>query len=356
MITGSTERGTVRNKNTPSNPCPICGGHNQKKKGIGERCWGFVSDDGKWCHCTRGEAAGPIELNHKSGGYPHRLHGPCKCGVQHGPDLPGTDYPRPPKSRQRKRDQVIPKPKPRPEVPEDVSEVYEDLLRRCTLTEEAEAYFSRRAIGPELLKAYDVTEANEPERIFREMIEAHGREALDRAGLLSEKGLFLFAAGSWRHSILFPFYSSKSFRVEYVQGRRFCSCDRTGTPCNDKHGPSYMFLRNRPKPCAWNDISLASLDARSRVYVTEGIPDALSLIGHGLNAVAVGGVNGLTDTMVRELLRFDVVLAWDRDEKGQEGAQETVKRFEKLGGKAEATIPPEPYKDWNDFFRERAKK
>lgn len=70
---------------TPSNPCPICGGHQASPRGQGVRCYGFISEDGQWAHCTRPEDAGDINIVPNSETYPHRLTGgACRCGVQHG--------------------------------------------------------------------------------------------------------------------------------------------------------------------------------------------------------------------------------------------------------------------------------
>ena len=46
----------------PTYPCPICAGHNKHRRGRGERCYGFLSDDGEWAHCTREELAGGIAV------------------------------------------------------------------------------------------------------------------------------------------------------------------------------------------------------------------------------------------------------------------------------------------------------
>jgi len=67
------------------NPCPICGGCDEAPRGQGKRCFGYLSSDGEFAHCTRDELAGGIEQNPESGTYPHRLRGRCKCGQEHGP-------------------------------------------------------------------------------------------------------------------------------------------------------------------------------------------------------------------------------------------------------------------------------
>jgi putative DNA primase/helicase len=66
----------------PSLACQICGGHPRLPKGQGIRCYGFVSADGCFAHCTRPEHAGRLpETN--AGTFPHRLDGQCNCGQQH---------------------------------------------------------------------------------------------------------------------------------------------------------------------------------------------------------------------------------------------------------------------------------
>lgn len=66
-------------------PCPICGGDDHDPRGAGRRCFGFLSGDGEYAHCTREEFAGQIEMKDSSQTYPHKMHGPCKCGAEHNP-------------------------------------------------------------------------------------------------------------------------------------------------------------------------------------------------------------------------------------------------------------------------------
>ncbi|HKZ20436.1 MAG TPA: hypothetical protein VJQ57_10025, partial [Acidimicrobiia bacterium] len=64
-------------------PCPICGGFDTEPRGEGRRCFGFLSSDGDFAHCTREERAGRLPLNADSSTYPHILSGDCACGVRH---------------------------------------------------------------------------------------------------------------------------------------------------------------------------------------------------------------------------------------------------------------------------------
>ena len=70
---------------SPTRPCPVCGGHDRMPHGNGERCYGFLSEDGLWAHCTREELARGLEQNAESGTYAHKLMGDCRCGVRHDP-------------------------------------------------------------------------------------------------------------------------------------------------------------------------------------------------------------------------------------------------------------------------------
>ncbi len=74
--------------------CPICGGRDGDPRGTGERCFGFLSSDGLYAHCTREEHAGGLPLGDESGTYAHRLEGDCRCGVRHGGDRVGESTPR----------------------------------------------------------------------------------------------------------------------------------------------------------------------------------------------------------------------------------------------------------------------
>ena len=65
-------------------PCQVCGGHANLPQGKGRRCYGFISDDGLYAHCTREEFAGRLDRNRNSDTYAHYLKGACHCGKSHG--------------------------------------------------------------------------------------------------------------------------------------------------------------------------------------------------------------------------------------------------------------------------------
>lgn len=68
-------------------PCKVCGEHQSIPQGLSKRCWGFLSEDGQWEHCSREEFAGAIPLHAASQTYAHKLIGDCACGVSHGGEI-----------------------------------------------------------------------------------------------------------------------------------------------------------------------------------------------------------------------------------------------------------------------------
>lgn len=89
---------------TRRNPCPICDGGSDDRRGQGYRCAGYLSSDGEYAHCTREDRAGDIQpSNATPPTYAHRLHGPCRCGVSHGDEQP-HDERRPSTPKPRKEE------------------------------------------------------------------------------------------------------------------------------------------------------------------------------------------------------------------------------------------------------------
>jgi AAA domain len=78
---------------TKAHPCLICGGSKNHETGAGRRCWGFISDDGAYAHCTRSDHAGGLPEG-SDGSYAHRLGEPCKCGKTHGAPTASRKSPR----------------------------------------------------------------------------------------------------------------------------------------------------------------------------------------------------------------------------------------------------------------------
>ncbi len=72
-------------RSTKARPCPVCGGYDTEARGEGKRCYGFLSNDGNYAHCTREEYAGTLKRRPNSDAFVHKLKDDCRCGVLHDP-------------------------------------------------------------------------------------------------------------------------------------------------------------------------------------------------------------------------------------------------------------------------------
>jgi hypothetical protein len=78
---------TAEQRFSARHPCPVCGRGSGLARGQAIRCYGFLSTDGRYAHCTREEYAGGLDQE-DGGTYAHRLDGPCRCGRTHGDPPP----------------------------------------------------------------------------------------------------------------------------------------------------------------------------------------------------------------------------------------------------------------------------
>ena len=90
---------TASQRFTQSSPCPVCKGYDRAPRGKGERCYGFLSGDGTFAHCTRAEHAQGLDQHPASGTYAHLLDGNCGCGASHGPGRTPSGQPSAKRSR-----------------------------------------------------------------------------------------------------------------------------------------------------------------------------------------------------------------------------------------------------------------
>src|SRR5690606_25278924 len=63
-----------------SHPCAVCGGHAGQRRHRGQRCHGYLTQDGVVAFCAR------VHSDKQAGDlFRHFTFGPCSCGVTHSP-------------------------------------------------------------------------------------------------------------------------------------------------------------------------------------------------------------------------------------------------------------------------------
>jgi DNA primase len=157
-------------------------------------------------------------------------------------------------------------------------------------------------------------------------------ETLKASGLVNDKGNLIF----YRHKVIIPFYDKG--KVVFLQGRNL-----------DGTHPKYLNLTGVEKP-VFNLENLRKLKVGERVYICEGVFDAMRLSQEGYNAVAILGVTDFRPEEVDIFKPYEVVLALDNDEAGLTMSNEIAKLFTLQGKSVKQKILPEGIKDITDYF------
>jgi len=224
-------------------------------------------------------------------------------------------------------------PKPK-KIVGDYSEIYETLALTCGLDKEATDYLTgdKRGLSKDTINMFGIFSIGDYNKVNKYFKDNFDIKALKESGLFSEKGSLIF----YKHKIVIPFYYGD--KIVFLQARNI----------DDTH-PKYLNLIDIPKPI-FNLERLSRLDKGDKVYICEGVFDAMRLTQEGYTAVAILGVTDFKADDVEVFKPFKVVLALDNDEAGKEMTQQIAKMF-LLNGKAVSIKElPEGIKDITDFF------
>lgn len=155
---------------------------------------------------------------------------------------------------------------------------------------------------------------------------------------LSTQNLFVCTNGQYENRIIIPYYNSKRQLIYYNSRTLGNSKLRyLGPPKTIGIGKGdVLYFTSHPKP-------------QSKIYLTEGEFDALSLSVCEFNGVACGG-KFLTDKQILMLKPYSVCLALDTDNAGFTALIEMIKKLQSFGIKVSYVRPPQGYKDWNDML------
>jgi len=150
-------------------------------------------------------------------------------------------------------------------------------------------------------------------------------------------------APSWlgRLAVVFPIYDDKGALVA-AQGRY---TDRRDDPICAHTGPQ----KEQGVPDGW---LREQVQKGAPVIITEGPIDALSLSACGFPALALCGKSGWPQWLPIRCAFKEVVLAFDADDAGEDGAAKLALVLESLGAKVRRAAP-EGAKDWNEMLSQR---
>lgn len=223
---------------------------------------------------------------------------------------------------------------PRKPLADEITGIYKALRDYCgELDEESLAYLTgaKRGLTKETIARFQLFATKDYTATNKFMRDKFSLEALQEAGLVSEAGNLIF----YQHKVIIPFMESG--RIIFLQGRR-----------TDDQPPKYMHLK-RSVPL-YNADTLKSLAQGDRVYICEGVFDAMMLEQNGFKATAILGVNNFKPAMAGMFKGLDVVLCLDNDDPGKQGTQELAGVFLLQGQSVRRKQLPDGIKDITEYY------
>lgn len=232
--------------------------------------------------------------------------------------------------------QFTPKSKPEAilEPTEAYSDIYEELVYLCGgLDKESLDYLTgeSRSLTEQTASDFLLCNVGDYQDIDKKLKAKFSLDELQRAGVVSDKGSLIF----YKHKIIIPFMSEG--RVVFLQGRR-----------TDEGQPKYLHIK-RPVPL-FNADKIAELEKGNKIYIAEGVFDAMILEQNGYNAVAILGVNNFKPEYTELFKGLEVVLCLDNDEAGERASNELAKAFLLKGQAVKIKQLPDGIKDISEYF------
>ena len=213
------------------------------------------------------------------------------------------------------------------------SEIYEEFYFYCIgLDQESETYLKGRGLKQETLDRFLLCSVKDYQATDKHLKSKFSLDELQKAGIAGEKGNLIF----YKHKIIIPFLQDG--RIIFLQGRRL-----------DQEQPKYLHLK-RPVPL-YNRDALTEIEKGQKVYIAEGVFDAMMLEQNGYKAVGILGVNNFKPDYADLFKGLNVVLALDNDEAGERGTQELAKMFYLKGQGISSKQLPDGIKDITDYFK-----
>lgn len=229
---------------------------------------------------------------------------------------------------------------PKTEPTKDYSEIYGELVYLCGgLDKESRDYLTgdKRGLTEATLKHFALCSIADYKEIDQQLKAKFSIDDLKGAGLLSDKDSLIF----YKHKLIIPFF--KEGKIVFLQGRRL-----------DDGQPKYLHIK-RPVPL-FNPDALTGLTKGSKVYVCEGVFDAMILEQNGYKSVGILGVNNFKPEYTELFKGLEVVLCLDNDEAGERATSELAKMFLLKGQAIKAKQLPDGIKDITEYFTKETTK
>ena len=221
------------------------------------------------------------------------------------------------------------------------SNIYETFAQFCLdqnatpIAHEAFHYLTNRGIWEKTIRQFRLFVIKDYALVNHFLRHTFSFLDLQEAGLCNERNNLVF----FKHPFIIPYYEHD--RIIFLQGRVI------GTP--PENASKYQFLNGVSRPI-FNLDSLKTLKTNSKLYITEGAIDCITLVQNGYPAISLGSASTFKKEWAKYLKRFEVRIAFDNDETGQKSAAELEEKLTDAGITIGKRLLPSGVKDINEYF------
>lgn len=221
------------------------------------------------------------------------------------------------------------------------NEVADFILANSELTESGMKFLiGERNLSLDIVKVQNIHSVDTTEPLKSRLIARFGIKRLIDAKILGEDGR-RFAINT--PSILIPYYDEYSNLIGLQS--RFLG------PQN----PSFPIARFKRLCNSQNRLYnlkiVASIDAASTIYISEGITDCLALLSQGKQAVAIPSASSLPFNDLQKLKNYRLTMVPDNDAAGSEALFRLYRFMLRHGCIVRKYSLPDEFKDYSAYYR-----
>jgi DNA primase len=203
--------------------------------------------------------------------------------------------------------------------------IYESLEKFCFgVDEESLNYLTgnKRGISLETIRKFRLFSIQDIEATDAYLRDCFSISDLIISGLYSKEGKFIFR----RHRIIIPFIENN--KIVYLRGRFFNEGNSISTNTGKYIGLN-NFATNLTARRFYNKNILSSLQKGSKLLICEGEFDCMIAEQEGQNAIGIPGANNFPKEEINLLDNYEIYLAFDNDEAGEEAIKKIAELFNK---------------------------
>lgn len=223
-------------------------------------------------------------------------------------------------------------------------EIGEWLIENARLSDEAcQFLFHERKLSVEVVKRLNIKSVSHPYKLIDALRSCFNDDELESAGYIGKSNDKYYLRLPVP-CLLFPYYDTECNLIG-IQTRTLGE-----VPANK----SRFHILTGFKPTIFNLPQLRDIPDSGTVHIAEGVTDCMALLSDGYKAIAIPSASNLPLQEIRNLSRFNIVMAVDRDEPGENAYQKLSYEIINKGGRISKMEFPQEFKDYGDFHKSQS--